>query len=191
MAVAGESVLLTLNGPVSPFDGTTPFTLSYSRSETGENIRSLTGHEVADINRVVTNARTDRCVNGRVVVENGEGASGNSGGGSGQGKQGKSLTLKFDRPLDTGKALKASAFGLAGRRAHRPRRLFGDCFTGTPNVGFGLSDSARDYRIGWRLTSAIKGDPGFEVNLDAIRKEAANGNEPPEHGMMLRAAIRW
>ena len=69
--------------------------------------------------------------------------------------------------------------------------LFGDRFTGTPNLGFGFSDTARDYRIGWRLTSAIEGDPGFEVNLDATRREAANGNEPPEHGAMLRAAIKW
>jgi len=69
--------------------------------------------------------------------------------------------------------------------------LFGDRFTGTPNLGFGFSDNARDYRLGWRLTSAIRGDPGFEVNLDAMRKEPANANTPPEHGVMLRAAIRW
>ena len=70
--------------------------------------------------------------------------------------------------------------------------LWGDRFTGTPNVGFGLSDGgARDYRIGWRLTSAVPGDPGFEVSLDATRREAANGNEPPEHGVMLRGAMRW
>ena len=72
--------------------------------------------------------------------------------------------------------------------------LFGDRFTGTPNLGFGLSDGARDYRIGWRLTSAVRGDPGFEVNLDATRREAANDNgagAQPEHGVMLRAAIRW
>ena len=69
--------------------------------------------------------------------------------------------------------------------------LLGDRFTGTPNLGFGFSDTARDYRIGWRLTSAVRGDPGFEVNLDATRREAANGNEPAEHGVMLRGAIRW
>ena len=69
--------------------------------------------------------------------------------------------------------------------------LSGDRFTGTPNVGFGLSDTARDYRIGWRLTSAVAGDPGFEVSLDATRREAANGDEPAEHGVMLRGAIRW
>ncbi len=69
--------------------------------------------------------------------------------------------------------------------------LFGDRFTGTPNVGFGLSDTSRDYRIGWRLTSAVRGDPGFEVNLDATRREPANDNGSVEHGLMLRGSIRW
>ena len=69
--------------------------------------------------------------------------------------------------------------------------LLGDRITGTPNLGFGLSDTARDYRIGWRLTSAVRGGPGFEVNLEATHREAANGNEPAEHGVMLRGAIRW
>ena len=69
--------------------------------------------------------------------------------------------------------------------------LWGDRFTGTPNVGFGLSDTARDYRIGWRLTSAVRGDPGFEVSLDATRREAANDNGDAEHGVMLRSLVRW
>ena len=38
--------------------------------------------------------------------------------------------------------------------------LFGGGFTGTPNVGFGLSDTARELRMGWRLRSAMKGDDG-------------------------------
>ena len=72
--------------------------------------------------------------------------------------------------------------------------VLGDRFTGTPNLGFGFSDGARDYRIGWRLTSAAGGDPGFEVNLDAMRRESANDNGADvsvDHGVMLRAAIRW
>ena len=70
--------------------------------------------------------------------------------------------------------------------------VFGGAFTGTPNVGFGLSDGgARDWRVGWRLTSAVPGDPGFEVSLDATRREPANDDGPPEHGVTLRAAIRW
>ncbi len=68
--------------------------------------------------------------------------------------------------------------------------MFGGRFTGTPNLGFGLSGAgARDYRIGWRLTSALEGVSGFEVNLDATRKEPADA--PVEHGAMLRAAVRW
>ena len=69
--------------------------------------------------------------------------------------------------------------------------LFGDRFTGTPNVGFGLSDSSRDWRIGWRLTSAVRGDPGFDVTLDATRSEAVNDDGPPRHGIMLTGTIRW
>ena len=68
---------------------------------------------------------------------------------------------------------------------------FGGAFTGTPNIGFGLSGGGgRDWRIGWRLTSAVSGDPGFEVNLDANRHEPAN-DEEPEHAVMLRGAIRF
>ena len=70
--------------------------------------------------------------------------------------------------------------------------LFGDRFTGTPNLGFGLSNGgARDYRIGWRLTSAVRGDPGFRVDLDAARREAGNGGEEPAHEAMLHAAVRF
>ncbi len=69
--------------------------------------------------------------------------------------------------------------------------LLGDRFTGIPNLGFGMSDGgARDWRLGWRLTSAVEGHPGFEVSLDATRHEAANDNDA-EHGVMLRSLLRW
>ena len=67
--------------------------------------------------------------------------------------------------------------------------LFGGGFTGTPHLGIGLSDTSRDYRLGWRLTSARPGDPGFEVGLDATRREALGADA--EHGVMLRGTIRW
>ena len=67
--------------------------------------------------------------------------------------------------------------------------VFGGGFTGTPNVGFGLSETARDWRLGWRLTPAASGDTGFEVSLDAMRREAAN--DDAEHGVMVRSRIRW
>lgn len=68
---------------------------------------------------------------------------------------------------------------------------FGDRFTGTPDVGFGMSDGgAQDWRIGWRLTSAVLGDPAFEVSIDATRREAATDNDA-EHGVTLRGAVGW
>ena len=68
---------------------------------------------------------------------------------------------------------------------------FGGRFTGTPNLGLGLSDGARDWRLGWRLTPAAQDRSGFELNLDAIRRESAGDDEAPEHGVMLRGALRW
>ena len=77
--------------------------------------------------------------------------------------------------------------------------LLGGRFTGTPNVGFGLSGTTRDWRVGWRLTAP--GDPGFAVHLDATRRKSVNPGSGsgagydadigPEHGVMLRGAIRW
>ena len=65
----------------------------------------------------------------------------------------------------------------------------------TPNAGFELwGAGARDCRIGWRLIPVVRDDPGFEVTLDATRSEPANDNgsaTPVEHGVMLRAGIRW
>ncbi len=73
--------------------------------------------------------------------------------------------------------------------------MFGGGITGTPSFGFGLSDGGlRQYRIGWRLTSAVPGNPGFEITLDATRREPANDNgygATPEHEVTLRAVIRW
>ena len=67
--------------------------------------------------------------------------------------------------------------------------VWGDRFTGTPHVGFGMSDTAREVRMGWRLAPAAAGG-GPELNLDAVRREAADGAEA-EHGVMLRSAVRW
>ena len=68
--------------------------------------------------------------------------------------------------------------------------VFGGGFTGTPNVGLGLSDTARDLRLGWRLTPAAGGDTGFELSVDATRRESAEDGDT-EHGVMLRSRLRW
>ena len=66
---------------------------------------------------------------------------------------------------------------------------FGGALAATPYLRFGLTDTGRDYRLGWRLKSARKGGPGFEIGLEATRREAANADV--EHGVMLRGTIRW
>ena len=112
VAVQGKQVVLKLGFPVFPCSGERPFTLSYASSETGKNLRTMTGELAGDLDAaLVTNGQWNKCPAADVSVEN-DGASGNSGGTP--GKQGKSLTVKFDRSLDRGKALKASLFGLAG-----------------------------------------------------------------------------
>ena len=69
--------------------------------------------------------------------------------------------------------------------------VFGGGFTGTPNLGFGLSDGgARDWRVGWRLTSTVLRDAGFGINLDAMRRERAN-DAAADHGVLLRGTLRW
>ena len=68
--------------------------------------------------------------------------------------------------------------------------LSGDRFTGTPNLGLRISDGgARHWRIAWRLTPARAS--GFEVGLDVTRREPVNDNGPVDHGMSLKAAVRW
>jgi len=67
---------------------------------------------------------------------------------------------------------------------------FGGRFTGTPNVGFGLSDASREVRLGWRLTPAVRGDSGFELSLDATRRERAD-DAAPEHAIGVELGVRW
>ena len=66
---------------------------------------------------------------------------------------------------------------------------FGGDFTGTPNIGFGLSETGHDWRLGWRLTPARPGASGFEVTLDATRRESADADA--EHGVALGGRFRW
>ena len=70
---------------------------------------------------------------------------------------------------------------------------FGDRFTWTPEAGVGLSDTGRDYSLGWRLVrGGFGGDGGsFELSFEARRRESANDDTPPEHKVGLRLSARW
>ncbi len=67
---------------------------------------------------------------------------------------------------------------------------FGSRFTLTPEAGFGLSQAARDYRIGWRLARRPGPGPGSaELSLDARRRESAAA--PPVHEGRVRLTARF
>ena len=90
----------------------------------------------------------------------------------------------------------AGTFGAAGRLEGELGygiAMFGGGFTGTPNVGFALSDGgAREWRVGWRLSpgGTARGDFDFGLSLDATRCDPAGGGAP-EHAVALKGALRW
>ncbi|MDE0410036.1 MAG: SwmB domain-containing protein [Alphaproteobacteria bacterium] len=65
--------------------------------------------------------------------------------------------------------------------------MFGERFTGTPHAGLGLSDTARELRLGWRLAPADGGD--FELHLDAARRDSVG--DVPEHRVGFGLTARW
>ena len=67
----------------------------------------------------------------------------------------------------------------------------GGRFTMTPEIGLGLSEAGRDYSLGWRLTRTGSGPGSLELSLEARRRESANDNTPPEHGIGLRLTARF
>ena len=68
--------------------------------------------------------------------------------------------------------------------------VFGGRFTGTPEFGLGLSDGAREYRIGWRL-SPVGGGIGpfgsFGIHMEAVRQLASRGESESRFGVVLEA----
>ena len=84
----------------------------------------------------------------------------------------------------------------AGRRRLEARfgyglAAFGGGFTMTPEFGLGMSDAGRDYGVGWRLTRTGSEPGSLELSVDATRRESANDDTPPEHGVGARFALRW
>ena len=68
---------------------------------------------------------------------------------------------------------------------------FGDRFTLTPELGLGLYDSGRDYRIGWRLTHLAE-TGAFDLSFDVTRRESINNDgTAPDHGVQLEWNTRF
>ena len=68
---------------------------------------------------------------------------------------------------------------------------FGGGFTMTPELGLGLSDAGRDYGVGWRLTRTGSGLGSLELSIEARRRESANDDVAPEHGIGFRLTARF
>lgn len=70
---------------------------------------------------------------------------------------------------------------------------FGNHFTPTPEVGFGMSNDHRKCSLGWRLNLAERGAQSLEFALEASRREAVNDNTgaEPEHSAGFRIMARW
>ena len=70
---------------------------------------------------------------------------------------------------------------------------FGDRFTSRPEFGFGMSAGQREYSLGWRLRRDRRGgDIGsLEFSLEARRRERANDDAEPEHGVGFRMTARF
>ena len=112
-SVEGEIAVLQLEHPVYPCAGAMPFTATYEKTSASAppHLQNIAGVQADAFSKQdVTNARASWCVKGRVEVP----ADGNPPGFSRSSARAKSLTMKFDRSLDTGRDLKASAFRLAG-----------------------------------------------------------------------------
>ena len=68
--------------------------------------------------------------------------------------------------------------------------VLGGRFTGTSELGLGLSESGRDWRLGWRLGLAGSGRGAFGLGVEASRREPAN-DDTPENRIGLTATMRW
>ncbi len=67
--------------------------------------------------------------------------------------------------------------------------VFGDRFTGSPHVGFGLATGARDYSFGWRLTPEAATAPDLSFGIRATRRESDAAEAEHTVGFEIRA--RW
>ena len=58
---------------------------------------------------------------------------------------------------------------------------FGGRYVVVPEVGLGVSETAREYIHGWRLVEAKRGGLAFGLDVEAARREPMTGNAAPEH----------
>ena len=62
-------------------------------------------------------------------------------------------------------------------------------YAATPELGLELSDTHREFQLGWRLAERRSAGLAFEAGVEGTRREA-EGASAPEHGITLGAGWR-
>ena len=63
--------------------------------------------------------------------------------------------------------------------------------TGTPWLGYTMSDIGRDYRLGYRFDFVRAKGADVGLNLEASRREGSYDGDKTEHGLMLLGVLSW
>ena len=63
--------------------------------------------------------------------------------------------------------------------------LFGGGYTGTPEVGLGLTGAYREMSLGWRLAGARRAGLAFGLDVEGARRESETGDGKAEHRLGL------
>ena len=69
--------------------------------------------------------------------------------------------------------------------------VFGGRFTAAPELGFGLANGSREYRLGGLLGLARSGPESLALRVGVARRETAAEDVGPEHGIKLELTVRW
>ncbi len=134
-SVEGKDAVLQLEHPVYPCAGAIPFTVSYKKTSasTPPHLQNFDGLQaIGYSNETATNARLSWCVEGSVEVP----ADGNPPGFTRSSARARSVTMKFDRTLDMGRDLQASAFRLVGAPAVQSAAYTADGAGVTVTLGY-------------------------------------------------------
>ena len=67
--------------------------------------------------------------------------------------------------------------------------LFGGGWTAVPEVGFGLTETGREYIHAWRLLEARDAGLGFGLHVEGVRRLPAD--DDPENRIGVRLTARW
>ena len=67
--------------------------------------------------------------------------------------------------------------------------LFGGRYTGTPAIGFGLTEAGREYIHSWRLAEARSEGFVFGLDVEGTRRESVADGSGPEH--VIEVGLGW